>query len=102
MKTTLGLRLAELAENRVAKMAGRYSAIYPAVMKCLLAYREGLTGHPVVPSEHHHRIRRPNFIDRAFGGPRRRVKVIGRLLGETNCLALVWRALDRLAVADAA
>jgi hypothetical protein len=27
--------------------------------------------------------------------PTRRVKVIGRLPGETNCLTLVWAVLDR-------
>jgi hypothetical protein len=35
------------------------------------------------------------FIERAFGETRRRVKVIGRLPGETSCLTLVWAVLDR-------
>ncbi|HEY2305722.1 MAG TPA: hypothetical protein VGI05_07570, partial [Streptosporangiaceae bacterium] len=30
-----------------------------------------------------------------FGETRRRVKVIGRLPGETSCLNLVWAVLDR-------
>src|SRR5258707_13301578 len=30
-----------------------------------------------------------------FGETRRRVKVIGRLLGEHSCLKLVWAVLDR-------
>ena len=34
-------------------------------------------------------------IERTFGETRRRVKVIGRLPGETSCLSLVWAVLDR-------
>ncbi|HXT90187.1 MAG TPA: transposase [Trebonia sp.] len=48
------------------------------------------------PAEHHHRIRHSNFIERTFGETRRRTKVIGRLLGETSCLSLVWAVLDRV------
>jgi hypothetical protein len=33
--------------------------------------------------------------ERTFGESRRRVKVIGRLPGETTCLSLVWAVLDR-------
>jgi hypothetical protein len=43
---------------------------------------------------HHRRIRHSNFIERTFGETRR-VKVIGRLPGETSCLTLVWAVLDR-------
>jgi len=46
-------------------------------------------------AEHHNRIRHSNFIERTFGETRRRVKVIGRLPGETSCLTLVWAVLDR-------
>ncbi|MBV8293152.1 MAG: hypothetical protein JOY55_15310 [Mycobacterium sp.] len=35
------------------------------------------------------------IIERTFGESRRRVKVIGRLPGETTCLSLVWAVLDR-------
>ena len=76
-------------------MADRYSATYPAAMKCLLADREGLTAYLRFPAEHHHRIRHSNFIERTFGETRRRTKVIGRLPGETSCLTLVWAVLDR-------
>ena len=41
------------------------------------------------------RIRHSNLIERSFGETRRRVKVIGRLPGETSCLNLVWAVLDR-------
>ncbi len=64
-------------------------------MKCLLADREGLTAYLRFPADHHHRIRHSNFIERTFGETRRRVKVIGRLPGETSCLTLVWAVLDR-------
>ena len=64
-------------------------------MKCLLADHEGLTAYLRFPAEHHHRIRHSNFIERTFGETRRRVKVIGRLPGETSCTSLVWAVLDR-------
>ena len=95
LKTQPGPRLVELIGHRITEMAGRYSATYPAAMKCLLADREGLTAYLRFPAEHHHRIRHSNFIERTFGETRRRTKVIGRLPGETSCLTLVWAVLDR-------
>ncbi|HET8683565.1 MAG TPA: hypothetical protein VFM54_17115 [Micromonosporaceae bacterium] len=35
------------------------------------------------------------LIEHTFGGTCRRIKVIGRLPGETSCLSLVWAVLDR-------
>ena len=95
LKTQPGPELAELAGHRITEMAGRYSATYPAAMKCLLADRGGLTAYLRFPAEHHQRIRHSNFIERTFGETRRRTKVIGRLPGETSCLTLVWAVLDR-------
>ncbi len=95
LKTMPGPRLVELVDHRITEMAGRYSATYPAAMKCLLADREGLTAYLRFPAEHHHRVRHSNFIERTFGETRRRTKVIGRLPGETSCLTLVWAVLDR-------
>ncbi len=60
-----------------------------------LTDREGLTAYLRFPAEHHNRIRHSNFTERTFGETRRRVKVIGRLPGETSCLTLVWAVLDR-------
>ena len=62
---------------------------------CLLTDREQLTSYLRFPAEHHKRIRHSNFIERTFGETRRRIKVIGRLPGETSCLNLVWAVLDR-------
>src|SRR5256714_7629491 len=90
-----GPKLVELVGHRITEMAGRYSATYPAAMKCLLADREGLTAYLRFPAEHHNRIRHSNFIERTLGETRRRTKVIGRLPGETSCLTLVWAVLDR-------
>jgi transposase-like protein len=95
LKTQPGPKLVELVGHRITEMAGRYSATYPAAMKCLLADREGLTAYLRFPAEHHNRIRHSNFIERTFGETRRRTKVIGRLPGETSCLTLVWAVLDR-------
>ena len=54
-----------------------------------------LTVHLRFPAEHWRRIRHFNFIERTFGETRRRVKVIGRLPGESSCPTLVWTVPDR-------
>jgi putative transposase len=95
LKTPPGPRLVEIIDARIGEFAARYQAMYPAAVKCLLADREGLTAYLRFPAEHHNRIRHSNFIERTFGETRRRVKVIGRLPGETSCLTLVWAVLDR-------
>jgi putative transposase len=95
LKTQPGPRLVELIDSRITEMAGRYAPTYPAAMKCLLTDREGLTAYLRFPTEHQHRVRHSNFIERTFGETRRRTKVIGRLPGETSCLTLVWAVLDR-------
>lgn len=95
LKTAPGPKLTEIIDARISEMAARYSATYPSAMKCLTTDREGLTAYLRFPAAHHHRIRHSNFIERTFGETRRRVKVIGRLPGETSCLTLVWAVLDR-------
>ena len=95
LKTPPGPRLVEIIDARIDEFAARYQAMYPAAVKCLLADREGLTAYLRFPAGHHNRIRHSNFIERTFGETRRRVKVIGRLPGETSCLTLVWAVLDR-------
>jgi putative transposase len=95
LTTSPGPRLVEIIDARISEMAARYSATYPSAMKCLTTDAEGLTAYLRFPAEHHHRTRHSNFIERTFGETRRRVKVIGRLPGETSCLTLVWAVLDR-------
>jgi putative transposase len=85
----------EIIDARIGEFAARYQPMYPAAVKRLLADRDGLTAYLRFPAEHHNRIRHFNFIERTFGETRRRVKVIGRLPGETSCLTLVWAVLDR-------
>jgi Transposase, Mutator family len=51
--------------------------------------------HLRFPTEHWHRIRHSNLIERTFGETRRRTKVIGRLPGEASYLSLVWAVLGR-------
>ena len=58
-----------------------------------------LTVHLRFPRQHWKRIRHSNFIERTFGESRRRVKVIGRLPGETGCLSPVCPVLDRAVAA---
>lgn len=68
---------------------------YPGAVECLERDLDALFEHLRFPVEHWKRIRHSNFIERSFGETRRRVKVIGRLPGETSCLTLVWAVLDR-------
>jgi putative transposase len=95
LKTPPGPKLVEIIDARITEMAAKYSATYPAAMKCLTTDAAGLTAYLRFPAEHHHRVRHSNFIERTFGETRRRTKVIGRLPGETSCLTLVWAVLDR-------
>jgi putative transposase len=95
LATGPGPKLVEIIDNRISEMAARYQPTYPSAMKCLTTDREGLTAYLRFPAEHHNRVRHSNFIERTFGETRRRVKVIGRLPGETSCLTLVWAVLDR-------
>jgi putative transposase len=95
LKTPPGPRLTEIIDARISEMAARYGATYPSAMKCLTTDAGGLTAYLRFPAEHHNRVRHSNFIERTFGETRRRVKVIGRLPGETSCLTLVWAVLDR-------
>jgi transposase-like protein len=95
LKTPPGPRLVETIDARISELAARYSPTYPSAMKCLTTDAAGLTAYLRFPTEHHHRIRHSNFIERTFGETRRRTKVIGRLPGETSCLTIVWAVLDR-------
>jgi putative transposase len=90
-----GQQLVAAVQARIDAFAETYRRLYPAAVKCLLTDREQLTSYLRFPVEHHKRIRHSNFIERTFGETRRRVKVIGRLPGETSCLNLVWAVLDR-------
>jgi putative transposase len=90
-----GLGAVQFVQDRIDAFARRWRDSYPAAVRCLLADREQLTVYLRFPREHWPRIRHSNFIERTFGETRRRVKVIGRLPGETSCLSLVWAVLDR-------
>jgi transposase-like protein len=92
---TPGPELVAAVQCRIDAFAEQYQRAYPAAVKCLLTDRAQLTSYLRFPIEHHKRIRHSNFIERTFGETRRRVKVIGRLPGETSCLNLVWAVLDR-------
>jgi len=95
LATAPGPELVKIIDARIDAFAAKYRATYPAAVKILLTDREGLTAYLRFPAEHHNRVRHSNFIERTFGETRRRVKVIGRLPGETSCLTLVWAVLDR-------
>jgi putative transposase len=92
---TPGHDLVAAVQARIDAFAEKYTRAFPAAVKCLLTDRQQLTSYLRFPLEHHRRIRHSNFIERTFGETRRRVKVIGRLPGETSCLNLVWAVLDR-------
>jgi len=90
-----GLVAVAHVQARIDEFVRRWRDSYPAAVRCLLVDRESLTHYLRVPREHWTRVRHSNFIERTFGETRRRVKVIGRLPGETSCLSLVWAVLDR-------
>jgi transposase-like protein len=90
-----GLDAVAVVHTRIDAFAARWRDSYPAAVKCLLTDRDSLTVYLRFPREHWTRVRHSNFIERTFGETRRRVKVIGRLPGETSCLSLVWAVLDR-------
>src|ERR1700687_3293216 len=93
--TAPGPQLVAAVQARIDAFAAQYGRAFPAAVRCLLSDRGQLTSYLRFPVEHHRRIRHSNFIERTFGETRRRVKVIGRLPGETSCLNLVWAVLDR-------
>jgi putative transposase len=84
-----------LVQQRIQAFAATYHTVFPAAVRCLQQDQQALTAYLRFPREHWHRIRHSNFIERTFGETRRRVKVIGRLPGETSCVSLVWAVLDR-------
>ena len=90
-----GERAVAEATHRARDFADRYGKLYPKAVACLSDDFASLTVHLRFPRQHWKRIRHSNFIERTFGESRRRVKVIGRLPGETSCLSLVWAVLDR-------
>jgi transposase-like protein len=90
-----GQKAETLVQQRIQTFAAAYHTTYPAAVRCLLDDHQALTAYLRFPGEHWHRIRHSNFIERTFGETRRRVKVIGRLPGETSCVSLVWAVLDR-------
>lgn len=90
-----GLDAVRHVQKRIDAVALRWRDSYPAAVRGLLADRDRLTVYLRFPREHRMRTRHSNFIERTFGGTRRRVKVIGRLPGEHSCTSLVWAVLDR-------
>jgi putative transposase len=84
-----------VSNRQAAEFAAKWKARYPSAVACVTDDLASLTVHLRFPAEHWRRIRHSNFIERTFGETRRRVKVIGRLPGETSCLSLVWAVLDR-------
>src|SRR5262249_46807951 len=57
LTTGSGPKLVEIIDARIREMAARYSATYPAAMKCLTTDAEGLTAYLRFPAEHHNRVR---------------------------------------------
>jgi putative transposase len=84
-----------VARRQAAAFAATWQRRYPSAVACVTDDLASLTVHLRFPTEHWHRIRHSNLIERTFGESRRRTKVIGRLPGETSCLGLVWAVLDR-------
>jgi putative transposase len=84
-----------VAQAQAEAFAAKWQGRYPSAVACVTSDLAALTVHLRFPTEHWHRIRHSNLIERTFGETRRRTKVIGRLPGEASCLSLVWAVLDR-------
>jgi putative transposase len=84
-----------VAHRQAAEFAAKWKRRYPSAVACVTDDLASLTVHLRFPAEHWRRVRHSNFIERTFGETRRRVKVIGRLPGESSCLSLVWAVLHR-------
>ncbi|MBK9180748.1 MAG: transposase [Acidimicrobiales bacterium] len=84
-----------VAHRQAGEFAAKWKSRYPSAVACVTDDLASLTVHLRFPAEHWKRIRHSNFIERTFGETRRRVKVIGRLPGESSCLSLVCAVLDR-------
>ena len=84
-----------MARARATDFSATFGRRFPSAVACLSDDLTSLFSYLRFPVEHHKRICHSNFIERTFGETRRRVKVIGRLPGETSCLSLVWAVLDR-------
>jgi putative transposase len=93
--TEPGDQAVSVAHRQAAAFAAKWKARYPSAVACVTDDLVSLTVHLRFPTEHWRRIRHSNFIERTFGETRRRVKVIGRLPGESSCQSLVWAVLDR-------
>jgi putative transposase len=83
------------AKKNAQAFADKWRRRYPAAVACVVDDLDSLLVHLRFPAEHWKRIRHSNFIERTFGETRRRVKVLGRLPGESSCVTLVWAVLDR-------
>jgi transposase-like protein len=93
--TEAGDQAVAVARRQAGEFAAKWKGRYPSAVACVTDELASLTVHLRFPAEHHKRIRHSNFIERTFGETRRRVKVIGRLPGESSCVSLVWAVLDR-------
>lgn len=83
------------ARARARVFADKWGGLYPSATACVTDDLESLMTHLRFPSDHWMRIRHTNLVERTFGEAKRRIKVIGRLPGESSCLSLVWAVLDR-------
>jgi putative transposase len=88
-----GERAVAEATRRAGEFAGRYRKLYPRRSP---AWKTTWPRSPGTCASHASTGNASGTpIERTFGESRRRVKVIGRLPGETTCLSLVWAVLDR-------
>jgi Transposase, Mutator family len=67
---------------------------YESAVRCLAEDLDALVVHLRYPLRHRERWRSTNLLEQSLGEVRRRIKVMGRFLGETSCLSLVWAVLD--------
>jgi transposase-like protein len=86
----------EEGKERYETFVGKYTDVYPSLVKSLLEDR-AILGHLMVAVRHRKCVRTTNLIERSFEEERRRTKVIPGFLTEKSALKLVFSVLIRAA-----
>jgi transposase-like protein len=84
----------EEAEANLRGLVTELEREYPSAAACLAEDLPALCVHLRYPLHLRRRLRSTNLLERSLGEVQRRVRVIGRFPGESNCLSLCWAVLD--------
>jgi putative transposase len=89
----------EVGRQAAEDVLSRYTALYPAAMRCFNDDLEASLAHLELPLAHRRHVRTTNLIERSFEEERRRTKILPRFWSEHSGLklmfAVLWRASAR-------